>query len=65
MAVMSVMPAMNCTAERSFSTLKRIKSDLRSTMTQSRLNHLMIRKLLINKLDLELIANEFIDAKPF
>ena len=46
MAVMSVMPAMNCTAERSFSTLKRIKSDIRSTMTQSRLNHLMILKLL-------------------
>ena len=37
-------------------------------MAQSSLNHLMILNYyedLTNKLDLELIANEFIDAKPF
>ena len=37
-----VMPATNATSERSFSALKRVKTFLRSTMTQSRLNHLML-----------------------
>ena len=32
-----VMPATNATSERSFSTLRRIKSYLRTTMTQLRL----------------------------
>ena len=31
-------PATSCTAERSFSTLRRLKTLLRSTMTQRRLN---------------------------
>jgi hypothetical protein len=37
-----VMPATNSTSERSFSTLRRIKIYLRSTMRQDRLNDLMI-----------------------
>ena len=37
-----VLPATNATSERSFSALRRVKSYLRSTMTQARLNHLMI-----------------------
>ena len=37
-----VMPSTNAESERSFSTLRRIKTYLRSTMTQKRLNHLMI-----------------------
>ena len=37
-----VMPATNAASERSFSTLRRNKTYLRSTMTQQRLNHLMI-----------------------
>ena len=36
-----IMPATNATSERSFSSLRRIKTFLRSTMTQSRLNSLM------------------------
>ena len=36
-----VMPATNACSERSFSTMRRIKSYLRSTMRQDRLNHLM------------------------
>jgi hypothetical protein len=32
----------NCSGERSFSRLKRIKSDLRSTMSQERLSGLSI-----------------------
>ena len=37
-----VMPATYSTSERTFSLLKLIKIFLRSTMTQGRLNHLMI-----------------------
>lgn len=37
-----VSPATNATCERSFSALKRVKTYLRSTMKQSRLNNLMI-----------------------
>ena len=35
-------PASACTAERSFSALRRMKTWLRSTMTQQRLNHIMV-----------------------
>ncbi|XP_068213365.1 zinc finger MYM-type protein 1-like [Palaemon carinicauda] len=37
-----VSPASSCTAERSFSALRRLKAWLRSSMSQQRLNHLMI-----------------------
>ena len=37
-----VMPATNAVSERSFSAMNRIKTYLRSTMGQARLNHLMI-----------------------
>ena len=37
-----VLSATNTTSERPFSALRCIKSYLRSTMTQARLNHLMI-----------------------
>ena len=37
-----VMPATNAASERSFSAMRRVKSYLRSTMTQERLNHMMV-----------------------
>src|SRR5207244_7285453 len=37
-----VLPASTASAERSFSTLRRVKSYLRATMGQERLNHLLI-----------------------
>ena len=37
-----VMPATNVSSERSFSALRRVKSYLRATMTQTRLNNVMI-----------------------
>lgn len=37
-----VSPAYSCSAERSFSALRRLKTWLRSTMTQRRLNRVMI-----------------------
>ena len=36
-----VMPTSNAVSERSFSVLKRIKTYLRNTMTQNKLNHKM------------------------
>ena len=37
-----VMPSTNAISERSFSALRRVKNYLRSTMTQERLNHLLL-----------------------
>ena len=37
-----IMPATNATSERSFSALRRVKTYLRSTMRQDRLNDLML-----------------------
>ena len=58
-----VMPATNSTSERSFSCMRRVKSYLRSTMTQERLNHLMIlhvHKELTDSINLCDVANEFV-----
>ena len=46
-----VLPAKNTTSERASSLLKLIKSYLRSTMKQSKLNHLMILRAYKNQLD--------------
>ncbi|XP_022168292.1 zinc finger MYM-type protein 1-like [Myzus persicae] len=57
------IPASAATAERSFSALRRLKTYLRSTMTQKRLTHLMIlhvHKSMTAKIDLKLIAKEFV-----
>ena len=61
-----VIPATNSTSERSFSALRRIKSYLRSTMTQARLNHLMVlhyHQDLTDELDMKQVGNNFISAK--
>ena len=57
-----VMPATNAISERSFSQLRRIKTYLRSTMSQERLNHCMILNAYqeIDQLNLTEIANEFV-----
>ncbi len=36
-----IIPATNAVSERSFSVLRRVKTYLRSTMAQDRLNHIM------------------------
>ena len=62
-----VLPASSASAERSFSRMKLIKTRLRSTMTAKRLNHLMIignYKSLVDKLDMNKIANDFISRCP-
>ena len=58
-----ILPATNATSERSFSALRRMKSYLRCTMSQARLNHLMIlhyHQALCDTIDLKVIANEYI-----
>ena len=58
-----VIPATTATAERSFSSLQRVKTYLRNTMTTQRLNHMMIlhvHKHLTNLLDLHRVATEFV-----
>ena len=56
-----VMPASNATSERSFSALRRIKTYMRTTMTQERLNNLMllhVHQEYLDELDLLAVAEE-------
>ena len=60
-----VLPATNATTERTFSLMKLIKSYLRATIKQSRLNHLIILssyKFRLDQLDLSKIASSFISV---
>ena len=59
------MPATNCTSERSFSALRRIKSYLRNNITQAHLNHLLLlhyHQDQTDSLDLKEIGNLFISS---
>ena len=58
-----VMPASNAVSERSFSALRRVKTYLRSTMTQTRLNSIMtlhVHKEITDQLSLVEIGDEFV-----
>ena len=60
-----VMPATNAVSEGSFSVMRRIKSYLRNTMGQARLNHVIVLNIYKEKLDaldLTPIANEFVSG---
>lgn len=62
--ILSVIPATSCSAERSFSALRRMKTYLRSTMGQDRLNNLAIiniERAASNRV-LQLQMNEIIDT---
>ena len=55
------MPATNAISECSFSAMRHLKTYLRSTMGQSRLNHVMllnINKESVDSLDIDNIANK-------
>ena len=61
-----VMPATNAASEQSFSSLRKVKSYLRSTMAQSRLNSIMllhVHKDLTDQINLVDVANDFVDNK--
>ena len=58
-------PATNATSERSFSALRRAKMYLQSTMTQKRLNHVMllhVHKERTDALSLIDMANDFVSG---
>ena len=58
-----VLPATNASSERSFSFMRLVKSYLRATTGQGRLNHLMILsayKENVDELNLKDVAREFI-----
>ena len=60
-----VIPASTASAERSFSSLRRLKTYLRNSMTSQRLNHMMVlyaHKELTDQLDLRRVASEFISS---
>ena len=57
-----VCPASSCSAERSFSALRRLKTWLRNTMTQKRLNSVVVCNVHqehIDGVDLSAVAKEF------
>ena len=66
MKLLLVMPATNACSERSFSALRILKSHLRTTMSQQRLNDLMILYVHTKETDslnLTEIGNEFVAVK--
>ena len=64
--ILLVIPATNASSERTFSVLCRIKTYLRTTMTQTRLYHLMMLHIHCEEthsLNLKAVAKEFIDSR--
>ena len=60
------IPCSSAEAERSFSSLRRLKTYLRSSMSQQRLNHLAVLHVHRDRLysiDIDVITREFV-AKP-
>lgn len=54
------IPTSSCTSERSFSALHRLKSYLRSTMRQDRLNHLAVLHIHKHAAYMKRIINQWI-----
>jgi len=60
------MMVTNCTGERSFSKLKLIKNDIRSGMTQDRLNYLSVMSIesdILETIDFSEIIHDFAEKK--
>ena len=60
-----VMPTTNAYSECSFSVMRRLKTYLRSTMGQARLNHVMLLhtyKEQLDSLNLPSIADDFVST---
>lgn len=63
-----VIPATSATAERSFSCVRRLKTYLRTTMSQPRLNHLLLLHVhqdLTDNVDLIAVAQDFVAANDY
>ena len=66
--LLAVNSASSATAERSFSSLRRLKTWLRTTMTQQRLNSCAvcnIHRTLLDAVDVNAICNEFVLRNDF
>ena len=67
MEIALTLPLTSCSAERAFSKLKLIKSRLRSTMNQERLQSLMLMSVesdIMQELDVEKLVQDFVDISP-
>ena len=67
MEIALTLPLTSCSAERAFSKLKLIKSRLRSTMNQERLQSLMLMSVesdIMEGLDTEKLVEDFVDISP-
>ena len=63
--LLMTIPATSCTAERAFSTLKRIKSDRRSTMGEERLEALMLISMFgQERLSVDKALDKFMKLRP-
>ena len=66
--ILATMPVTSCEAEQSFSTLKRLKTYLRSTMLEERLNSLAVLNIhrdVCNKVveeDMDKLINKFAEG---
>lgn len=63
--ILMTIPVSTATAERSFSALRRLKTYLRTTMTQQRLNNVALAHCHKEKLDMvkmNLVAKDFVSA---
>jgi hAT family C-terminal dimerisation region len=61
-ATLVMLPSTTASCERAFSGLRRLKTYLRSTMSQERLNSVIMANAhvdLLDNLDIELVAREF------
>lgn len=62
MRIYLTLPVTNCSAERGFSALKRIKSVTRSTLDQTKLNNLMVlftERDITLQIDFDDVINDF------
>lgn len=67
-ALLLVVPASSATAERSFSCLRRMKTYLRATMGQERLNNLLVMNIhqdILDNLDLKQVASDFVGLNDY
>ena len=65
--ILLVMPATNAISKRSFSAMKRVKTYLRSTATDSRMNRLMmlhVHKERVDNTSMIDVGNEFLKRVP-
>lgn len=61
-SIAMAIPSTSCTAERSFSALKRVKTRLRSTMVQDRLEGLLlmsVERKLLSRIEIESVIDEY------